>query len=179
MKKYLVKFLLSFSSFSGILLFLLICNRPDIPVLSFNFLNKFDYIPKYIVFILSVIFIAWGALKITEILPANETAQVKSIYPMESSFLPTYIGLFVISLGLNNNFMLENSILLILLFVFWLFLENVSYFNPFFLIFGYRFYEVITIDEKKITVISKKKDLKDIKSFNSLIRISNFNYIEK
>ncbi len=179
MKARLVKFILSLSSFSGILLFLLIGNQPDVPLIGHEYLNSFYGAPKYALCIGFVTLFAYGALKLTEILSTRDSLAVDSIQPMEGHFLPAYIGLFVIALELDSSFSFENIILLSLLFIFWLFLENVSYFNPFFLLFGYRFYEVVSGEGKKFTVITKKKDLKDIQKFSSLIRISNFSYIER
>lgn len=179
----MVNFLFSVSSFSGILLFLFIGNKINIPFLPFiprEFLNQWYDLARGASLVVLVLLFAWLTLFIADkSLKNSDTLVVKSIQPMESNFLPVYIGLFVIALELDSELATENVILLILLFVFWIFLENVSYFNPFFLLFGYRFYEVTTSNDKKFTVICKMKDVKQITTLDRLIRINNFSYLQK
>lgn len=59
-----------------------------------------------------------------------------------------------------------------------------SYFNPYLLFFGYHFYEVSidTDGEKyakyKLFLISKQK-IKYIKTYNNLIRLNDFTFLDK
>lgn len=182
LKNYLCRILLASSSFSGVLLFLYIGNKIDIPNISGSFLNNYNDIPKYIVAVIAVFL---GSLAIFEFVKwilhseGLEELKVKTIRPMESNFLPVYIGLFVVALELDNTLSIESGILIFVLFVFWIYLENVAYFNPFLLIFGYRFYEVTSEDDSISVIITKKPDIKQITNFESLMRITNFNFIEK
>ena len=136
-KERLIKILLSASSFSGILLFFVLKNNPDIPYFStLQIFVEMPLIIKNIFYIIIVIIFAWFVLFLTKkILPSNWNLKIKSIKPVESAFLPAYIGLFVVALELNGIFSIETNTILIILFIFWIFLENISYFNPFFLFF--------------------------------------------
>ena len=76
-----------------------------------------------------------------------KTLDIKTIESIEAAndnFLVNYIGFFLIATDM------EDCVTLTLVFLFLLylvFMSNVSYFNPAFLIFGYKFY-IITTDLK-------------------------------
>jgi len=93
-----------------------------------------------------------------------------------NSFLPSYLGYFFVALSVNSNETFWYVFGILFIFTY---LSQTIYFNPIFLIFGYNFYYVTTINNKKIFVITKKKldaptDLLDI----PLKRINNFTFIE-
>jgi len=177
--KLLIKLMFSLSSFSGILIFLLVNKNINIPFIDISFLIGNNLYIKYILIFAVAIFFALICVKFsTFFLKNTDTIDVDEIKPVEGVFLPVYIGLFVIALELGGEITIETIFLICFLFVLWFFLEGVSYFNPFFLFFGYKFYEVKNSKKTTFMVITKKKDVKEISKFKHLIRINNFTFLE-
>lgn len=113
--------------------------------------------------------------------------------PLESVAIPTYVGLFVIAIeiaGMNINGEVYSwlsfkdvsaTILLLLLFILWRRIEKIIYFNPVWLVGGYRFYEIRAADGNSYTLITKRDDMKIAKEpikLDSLIRINNYTFME-
>ncbi len=102
---------------------------------------------------------------------------VSSIEHANNSFLPSYLGYFFVALSINN---LETLIFVYsVLFVF-TFLSQALYFNPLFLIYGYKFYNIKTNKGTSIFLISRNdyrtpSDI-EIKKAN---RINNYTFIER
>ncbi|MBV7434774.1 hypothetical protein KRX19_07010 [Cardiobacteriaceae bacterium TAE3-ERU3] len=92
-----------------------------------------------------------------------------------NSFLPSYLGYFFVALSINDF----NTLIFIymILFVF-TFFSQALYFNPLFLIFGYKFYNVTTVKGMSFFLISKK-DLREPKAIAlKANRINSYTYIE-
>jgi len=183
MKSAIFKFLFSLSSFSGILLFLVINKCVDIPYINMPAhppVNDFTLsFIKYLIILLIIVLFAKIVLWLSEkALEKSDNIQVRKIKPAEGVFLPIYIGLFVIALSFNDGLSAQTCFLIFLLFILWLLFENVSYFNPFFLFWGYRFYEIESSNDITTIIISKRKDLKRMKEFKNLTRINNFTFLE-
>jgi len=192
-KIYVIPLILSISSFSWVILFLIIGRRIDVGKIwkvdyitlkntSLEILNTDLLRLKYIIFVLIVLLICRiGLYLLRNCLgdKADETLSIKEIKPIEWSFLPVYIWLFVIALSFSESTLkLETVILMFILFLFWTRLDSVSYFNPFMLFFWYRFYEVKSDKSTTFTVITKRSDLKNITQMEWLLRINNFTFID-
>jgi hypothetical protein len=97
-----------------------------------------------------------------------KTLDIKTIESIEAAndnFLVNYIGFFLIATDM------EDCVTLTLVFLFLLylvFMSNVSYFNPAFLIFGYKFYIITTDLKTRIILITKQtvKKPEDILPFS-------------
>lgn len=184
MKKLMFKFLFSLSSFSGVLMFLLINRNINLPGISTPNSVRLNFdlllIIKFSLVFLIVIFFAWLILFLGKIfLDVDGSIQkIEKVKPLEGQFLPVYIGLFVIALSFNDGVSIQALFLIFVLFILWFCFETVAYFNPFFILLGYRFYEIET--EYKITtiIITKRKDIKNIKEFQKLTRLNNFTFLE-
>jgi len=103
--------------------------------------------------------------------------RIATIEAANDTFLPSYLGYFFVALSINdiNTFLYVFS----LIFIF-IFFSKISFFNPIFLLFGYRFFNLTNTDGLKIVMITKK-DLKipnDVE-FTSLKRINNYTFISK
>lgn len=167
-------------------MFLFINCNIDIPFIKF--INPTDIkIPydlvlvcKYILVTLLVLFFAKLVLYLGKLLLKTEgnISKIKKIKPMEGQFLPVYIGLFVIALSFNDKLTVSSLFLILILFILWISFETVSYFNPFFIIWGYRFYEIETVDNITSIIITKRKDVKSISQFKNLTRLNNFTFLE-
>lgn len=187
MKQVFFKFLFSVSSFSWVLLFLFINNKSNIPVIE---LEKFiwDYnvmifeFLKYLFILILVVlfskFILFLSIKFLKEWENWETAEISKIKPVEWVFLPIYIGLFVIALSFTDITWVDSYFLIWVLFIFWLWFENVSYFNPFFIFLWYSFYEIETKDWITVMLILKKSSLKKIEKVDNLIRINDFTFLQ-
>lgn len=100
---------------------------------------------------------------------------------MESEIIPTYLGLFVIVLGLGSLVVQFQTIIILLIYLVWyLLMERTTYFNLLWLI-KYRYYRVTDKNGNTYTLYSKKKDLKLYKesNFSELVRINNFTFLDK
>lgn len=77
---------------------------------------------------------------------------ISSIEYANNAFLPSYLGYFFVALSIPN---LETLIFVYgILFVFTYF-SQALYFNPLFLIFGFKFYNVTTVKGTVVFLISK------------------------
>lgn len=108
----------------------------------------------------------------------GDICNIEKIKPLEGQHLPVYIGLFVIALSFNDGFSIQAVFLIFILFILWLCLESIVYFNPFFILCGYRFYEIETKNKVTSIIITKRKDLKQTSNFRNLIRLNNFTFLE-
>ncbi|MDR1033159.1 MAG: hypothetical protein LBL41_00045 [Bifidobacteriaceae bacterium] len=168
--------LLSLSSFSVAIVFYLACI--DIP-----FVQICDFAFKQFVKILTLLSIAFALavfclwrVKVT----ANtfDTGEITRIRPIEHIAMPTYLGLFVISLEIVELDVWLATSILIILFTFWRRFEKVFYFNPIWSLFGYRFYEIETLSGNTMTLITKKSGLRHKEDFDDLRRINDYTFME-
>jgi len=173
--------LLSISSFSGVLYFFVLTNL-DAQVKEMNLfgLMPFDtFIVRQVSYLLVFFSFALLTLILTRrTFKAEDTLRVTEIKPIESVAVPTYIGLFVIAIGLNSVVAPIAAVILIIMFLFWMRLERIFYFNPIWLFFGYRFYEIKSDRENTYTLITKRDRLKGKQSLVGLRRINNYTFLE-
>ncbi len=178
----LTKRLLTLSSFLGVIYFFLIVTPFDVPYASLppSFQANWEGYVAKIVF-LTVIFVifSWVTLKIaSSVFKSGDTLDVREIKPIESTAMPTYIGLFVIALGLKDDKIAQSFVVLAVLLILWGYFERVFYFNPIWILFGFRFYEAKTAQENTFTLITKRQDLKQSQQFNGLRRINEYTFLE-
>ena len=91
------------------------------------------------------------------------------------SFLPTYLGYFFVGLGIEKYKHLIFVYTIIFLFTY---IAQTQYYNPIFLLFGYRFYNAKTSNGTKIFIITRKslRRAREV-SFKNLRRINDTTYI--
>ena len=135
---------------------------------------------KIVVLVLLMFSFSLGILKrLIKFKEANDTAQVESIQPVENEIIPTYLGLFVIMLGLGELTFLYQIVVIALIFlIWWILMERSYYFNLIWL-FSYRYYRVTDKNGNVFIIYSKKKDVKETGSIKGLVRINNFTFLEK
>ena len=176
------KILLSVSSFSGVLYFFVLANLDEKvkSVIIFGLAPLDNFAIRQVTYIIVFTLFALLTLALTrKNFDPEDTLQVIEIKPIESVAVPTYIGLFVIALGLNSIPLAISSVVVIVMFLFWVRLERIFYFNPIWLFFGYRFYEIKSDKENTYTLITKRDRLKGKQSLDSLRRINNYTFLEK
>ena len=135
---------------------------------------------KIVVLVLLMFSFSFGILKrLIKFKEANDTAQVESIQPVENEIIPTYLGLFVIMLGLGELTFLYQIVVIALIFlIWWILMERSYYFNLIWLL-SYRYYRVTDKNGNVFIIYSKKKDVKETGNIKGLVRINNFTFLEK
>ena len=174
MKKLFRRFCLSLSSFSpGLILFLFTIDIfPSQEELIFSFF-------KVIGLFLLMIFTSFFMLFLLKKQQSDDTAKIVSIQPVENEVIPTYLGLFVIVIGLGGLTLFYQIVILIFLFLIWLILMEKSYYFNLLWLFAYRYYKVSDPNGNIYIIYSKRKDFKEPGEFKKLIRIINFTFLEK
>jgi hypothetical protein len=95
------------------------------------------------------------------------------------AYLPSYLGYFFVALSIPTNDILTLLFVFSILFLF-VFCSQALYYNPLFLILGYKFYYVTNSKSMKIFIISKRElRICDSFTFNKLKRINNYTFIDR
>ncbi|MDR3048670.1 MAG: hypothetical protein LBV16_02350 [Elusimicrobiota bacterium] len=107
---------------------------------------------------------------------SEDTLLVSNIKPAEATYVPLYISYFIIAIGIDSLIVFEICSLLLIVLIY---KTKIYYFNPIVYFFNYNFYEVVSDKGVSFLVISKQKNLKQIKEFNNLCRLNNFSFIDR
>ena len=95
-----------------------------------------------------------------------ERKKVKEFEQANDFYLPIYLGYAFVAISLPT---LKSFLLFFVLMLIVLARTRFFYFNPIFLVLGYKFYFIKQIDDSKVLVISKK----EIKTIDELFEDSN------
>ncbi|WP_019385584.1 hypothetical protein [Acinetobacter venetianus] len=95
-----------------------------------------------------------------------ERAKVKEFEQANDFYLPIYLGYAFVAISLPT---LKSFLLFFVLMLIVLARTRFFYFNPIFLVVGYKFYFIKQIDDSKVLVISKK----EIKTIDELFEDGN------
>lgn len=107
-------------------------------------------------------------------LDRDTIGEVSTQKPAEATFVPIYLGYFFIALSVTDLKVFAFVTLLLLLFIWY---SQHLYFNILWIIFGYRYYEIMH-GEKQYLIITKRKDWKESSGTLVLYRINNYTFIE-
>lgn len=144
----------------------------------FNFLDRYAVYYSWILFVMIPIVFTAISFLIAKKLPKDSlnSASVCEIELANNNFLPTYLGYFFVSLGVNN---IPTLIVVFAIIYVFTFLSQTLYFNPIFLLFGYHFYFIKTSKNVKIFLITKKLlKTPGNEGFSNLKRINNYTFID-
>ncbi|MBX9972103.1 hypothetical protein [Cytobacillus firmus] len=192
MINFLYRLFLTFNSTSLIIVIFLVKEQETIKwpqIMSFIP----DYI-SYILYFLLPVFFTYLSLLLSSLLSNDSLEKSKKVIEKEgkertielskiaeveqanNSFLPSYLGYFFVALSIPY---FETLIFVFLLLFIFTFFSQTLYFNPLFLLFGFKFYYLTTINRTKIFLITRKS-LKDPKNINlpNLKRINDFTFID-
>jgi len=144
-----------------------------------DYIANLPSIVSYLTYFLVVVLCTWISILAIKFLSNEQLIQgrIATIETANDAFLPSYLGYFFVALSINDFSTFLYVFSLIFIFIFF---SKISFFNPVFLLFGYRFFNLTNTDGLKIVVITKK-DLKvpsDVE-FSSLKRINNYTFISK
>lgn len=171
--KYFYQLFLAFNSTWLIIVVFLVKDK-----FVFNFLENYSMYLSWGLFILVPILFTALSFLIAKKLPLDQL-QASSVMEIElanNNFLPTYLGYFFVSLGIND---IPTLIIVFLIIYIFTYLSQTLYFNPIFLLFGYHFYFIKTSANIKIFLITKRQlKIPGNDSFDSLRRINNYTFIE-
>lgn len=171
--KFLYQLFLAFNSTWLIVVVFLVKEK-----YKFDFLNDFPSYYSWILFITIPIILTALSFLIAIKLPIDrlQSNSIKEIELANNNFLPTYLGYFFVSLGINDIPTLVVVFMIIYVFTF---LSQTLYFNPIFLLFGYHFYFIKTSGNVKIFLITRKQLKRPGENgFEKLRRINNYTFIE-
>lgn len=107
-----------------------------------------------------------------------EYINIKTYRELGNSAIPTYIGYFILFFGDSSNLSGNVILYVSIIFLFLIYKTNSFYFNPLLYMVGYNFYEIETVNNKIILLITKNKFLKIEYKIEDLIRLNNYTYLK-
>ncbi len=170
---FIFKFFLTFNSTSTMIVVYLIKSRYYL-----LFLEKFPIWISYIIFLLIPLLLTRISLWMKRFLSRDDiNYELLNIEEANNTFLPSYLGYFFVALGIEST---ESMIFVYFIVFIFTYLSQTLYYNPLFLLFGYKFYYIMTGNNVKLFIISKKElnTTKGIK-FTRLRRINNTTFIDE
>lgn len=141
-------------------------------------LEQMPDMASYVFYFLCAVLIARISIYFTSFLE-NDVIPEDSFSIIESandSYLPIYLGYFFVALSIQDYTVFIFVFGIIYIFTFY---SQVTYFNPMFFLFGYRFYYAINKNNIKILLITRRH-LKNpaAASFQNVKRINDFTFID-
>lgn len=137
--------------------------------------------PNYVSFTVYTIIpagLTWLSIKLARHLPKHnfKKGAITGIGHANNAFLPSYLGYFFVALSIDEARTL--AFVYGILFVF-TFLSQALYFNPLFLLFGYRFYNVKTKNGLEAFLISKEDyKIPEEVSIETCYTINDYTFVE-
>lgn len=140
---------------------------------NFKFTEKFitesvTYV-AYVIYLVALLILSFFSVKFSFKYLDQDVIERKKVKEFEQAndfYLPIYLGYAFVAISLPT---LKSFLLFFVLMLIVLARTRFFYFNPIFLILGYKFYFIKQIDDSKILVISKK----EIKTIDELFEDSN------
>lgn len=137
-------------------------------------------LPKYIsciVYFLIVVAFTWISMFFIQGLSEDKISagSIVTVEAANDAFLPSYLGYFFVALSVTD---LDTFIYVFSLIFIFIFFSKISYFNPIFLLFGYKFFHLTDNTGIKIVVITKVElKVPSEVEFHKLRRINNYSFI--
>ena len=139
-----------------------------------------ESLPKYVscvVYFLFVVYCTALSMLLARCLSNDQIAagSITTVETANDAFLPSYLGYFFVALSVPDP---DTFVYLFGMIFIFIFFSKISYLNPIFLIFGYKFFYLTDTSGLKIVVITKKelKVPNDVE-FTALKRINNYTFI--
>lgn len=180
--EYFYKIVLSFNSTALILAVFCIKEKITLNFFSPLATNLPNYI-SYCLYLLIPVLTTYLSIKLAKYLTSDNfvsetnksiTAQIETA---NNAYLPSYLGYFFIALSVPNTEVMIYVYSILFLFTYF---SQTLYFNPLFLLWGYNFYYLTTIHNKKVFMITKQEfNTPSEILIKSAKRITNFTYIQE
>lgn len=118
-------------------------------------------------------------LGIAGYLSRDSIEEVSKVELANDSYIAVYLGYFFVALSIPTDDVMTLVFIFGMVF-FFTFSSQVQYYNPLFLLLGYKFYYITREDNIKILIITKK-DIRGTENlkFEELRRINDFTYIDE
>ena len=129
-----------------------------------DFLTESVTYVAYVIYLIVLLIFSFFSIKFSfKYLDQNiiERKKVKEFEQANDFYLPIYLGYAFVAISLPT---LKSFLLFFVLMLIVLARTRFFYFNPIFLVLGYKFYFIKQIDDSKILVISRK-EIKTVKGF--------------
>lgn len=110
---------------------------------------------------------------------SSQIFEKNSISSAHETFIPAYLGFFFVALSVPDENYLTFGIVLFLI-LFFIYQTNGFFYNPLFILFGFKFYYISSENKKKILLITRRKDFNIISqdNYKKLFRINDFTFID-
>lgn len=142
-----------------------------------NFYSMLN-LSSYVFYFICIVLLAIVSVYFIKFLADDSIEQdtLTNIEPANDAFLPSYLGYFFVALSVPNIEMFFVIFGIISIFIYY---SRISYFNPIFFIFGFKFFYVVNSNNVKVLLITKR-ELKttDNAEFKQLKRITNYTFID-
>ena len=141
-------------------------------------LNKTPDILSYVIYMLIPIFMTWIGIVMGSKLGHDsfKKRDIEELKLANNSFLPNYLGYFFVALSISDLHTM--CFVYSILFIF-TFLSQAIYFNPLFLLFGYEFYSVRTVNGSVISLISRNSYKNPVGiSIERVQRVNDYTFLE-
>lgn len=138
---------------------------------------EFEWVSYLSYWILAVGF-AWICLGLSKFLPEEIIdGGIKEVELADGSYLPSYLGYFFVALSVDDFSTLIWVGTVIFIFSYF---SQTLYFNPMFLLFGYKFYYLTMENGMKLFVLSRIpiKKVEGLR-FEKLKRINDYTFIDR
>lgn len=158
---------------------------------NFRFSEKFitesvTYV-AYVIYFIALLFLSFFSIRFSLKYLDQDVIERKKVKEFEQAndfYLPIYLGYAFVAISLPT---LKSFLLFFVLMLIVLARTRFFYFNPIFLVLGYKFYFIKQIDDSKILVISKKEiktvdelfedSIGDIGDNIALTRINDYTFL--
>ena len=148
--KFLYRGLLSFNS-TALILVIYYIDKID----KLNWFPNLSKFAQIILFLAFPVFTTILGVLLGKFLPSDEIKlKATSIELVNNSYLPSYLGYFFVAVSVSQNMTLW--VVYGILFVF-TYVAIQQYFNPILMLFDYKYYNIITANNVRILVITKKE----------------------
>lgn len=134
-----------------------------------------DYF-SYIAYFFVAVCMTALTLPLTKLLSADQipAGSIVSIEPANDAFLPSYLGYFFVALSINDWITFVYVFSVVFIFIYF---SKLSYFNPIFLLLGYKFFYLVNKSGLKIVVASRSElKLPSEVEFGRLRRINSYTF---
>lgn len=133
---------------------------------------------SFVLYFLVAVGIAWLSVICTRYLDSDTISQgsLSQVETANDAYLPTYLGYFFVALSMSDYTVFMFVFGIIYIFTFY---SGVTYFNPMYCLFRYRFYYAVNQKNMKVLLITRKS-LKDPAMVNleRVKRINDFTFID-
>ena len=144
-----------------------------------SFVTELPNAVSYVFYLMVPVLLTLFSLFLSRFLGKDsfEAGRITEIEHANNSFLPSYLGYFFVALSVGNWETLWFVYGVLFIFTF---RSQALYFNPLFLLFGFDFYTIKTINGASIFLISKQNYKTPAKiDIPVAYRINNHTYLEK